>query len=298
MAVWPELPKGRYAAAVSGGADSVALLWLYFGAIDHVVHVNHGLRGEASKGDMDFVVTLAWRLGVECTVFSMGDVTHYKGATTSDKLRAIRLDCYRATVNGEGLDGVLLGHHADDQAETVAMRLMRGSTFEGLGGMAADTRVEGVRVVRPLLSVRREALREMLREVGQTWREDASNSSDKYGRNRVRKVLAETPGLTEAMLELGAAARAYREGLRAAREGLGVGETVRVGEFSGGPVGRSAARRWLGKWMEAEEVTPAVVERFLAWSGDAGGGARLSLPGKVMAVRSRGVIRVEGRGRE
>ncbi len=290
------LPSGRFLAAVSGGADSVALLWLCFGSISHVLHVDHETRGDASTADAEFVVALSRRLGVACTVVRRSQLPGYAQTESSDAFRAMRLAIYRDTAIREGLDGVLLGHHADDQAETVLQRLLRGSTFEGLCGMSPDTLVGGVRLLRPLLSARAAALRQFLTDIRQPWREDASNATGKYGRNRIRIALAETPALTPAVLAMSVSARAYRDALRLACRNLGESDLVYVGEFADDPIGCSAARKWLGKWMNWEEVTPAVVARFLAWSADAASPPRLSLPGPTTAVRSRGVIRVEDGG--
>jgi tRNA(Ile)-lysidine synthase len=87
------------------------------------------------------------------------------------------------------LDGVILAHHADDQAETVLLRLLRGSGYAGLAGMARDSDVGGLRVLRPLLTVRAESLRQYLKSRSLSWREDSSNRSGKYLRNRVRIFL-------------------------------------------------------------------------------------------------------------
>jgi len=86
-----------------------------------------------------------------------------------------------------GCYGVVMGHHADDQAETVLMRLFRGAGVEGLGGMEAYTHVNGLRVLRPLLMIRRNELCGYLVEVGQGFREDETNGSARYTRNRLRQ---------------------------------------------------------------------------------------------------------------
>ena len=79
-----------------------------------------------------------------------------------------------------GLAGVILAHHADDQAETVLLRLLRGSGFAGLAGMSARSIVGGLTILRPLLGAPRESFREHLGGIGQTWREDQSNQSSQY----------------------------------------------------------------------------------------------------------------------
>lgn len=298
MADWASIrvPEGEWAAAVSGGADSVAMLLLCWGAVRHVVHLDHETRAGASGEDAAFVRALCRRLGVTCTVARRseleprlpGDVP----TAVSARFRALRLMLYRDEVARLGLAGVLLAHHADDQAETVMQRLIRGSGFEGLGGMEPDATVGGVRLARPMLGVRKAELIAYLRATGQPWREDASNASPAYGRNRVRQALATTEGLTDAMLELASAARAYRDALAVAAPDPG--ETFPVGTFAvlPAPLARHAARAFLTRHVPADELTPAVVARFVDWAGDAAGPAKLQLPGGVTARRYRGVITV------
>src|SRR5690606_20761977 len=116
-------------------------------------------------------------------------------------------------VQEHGLSGVLLAHHADDQAETVFLRLLRGSGPLGLGGMRPASTVSGVCIRRPLLGVDRESLRAYLREMGQAWREDASNRSSAYLRNRVRQTLDNQPGLRDRLIELASAVQQLRRWL-------------------------------------------------------------------------------------
>ncbi|HVT80465.1 MAG TPA: tRNA lysidine(34) synthetase TilS, partial [Phycisphaerae bacterium] len=85
--------------------------------------------------------------------------------------------------------GVVTAHHADDQAETLLMRIMRGTGIDGLAGIAPDATVHGVRLLRPLLNIRRRELQKWLAEIHQGWREDATNASVRYLRNRVRHTV-------------------------------------------------------------------------------------------------------------
>lgn len=290
------MSPGRYLAAVSGGPDSVALLLSAFGCVGHVVHVHHELRGAEADGDAAFVRELCRKLGVGCSVVRRSEVAGHTGARTAGQLRAMRLAVYRRWVAEARLDGVLLGHHADDQAETVLLRLMRsgGRSVEGLGGMQVETRVGGVRLLRPLLGLRRQTLLDFLRSRGQSWREDASNRSLHTPRNRLRVMLAETPGLTEAALALSEAAWAYREGLRSAAGPVAGRDRWRVGEWGGlpEPIARTAVRMLLSRRLPPSEVTAEVVGRLLSWSEDAALPRKLSLPGGWAAVRSKGWIEV------
>jgi tRNA(Ile)-lysidine synthase len=298
--VTPELviaaPPGdgrKWAAAVSGGADSVAMLLLCREWVGHVVHLDHETRGEASTGDARVVGELARGLGLPVTVRRRSEMepTTKPVANRSAHFRRLRLALYRDVVQEHGLAGVMQAHHADDQAETVALRLLRGSGFAGLVGIAVTSEVAGVRIHRPLLGVRKSELAAYLRAHGQTWREDASNASSAYGRNRVRVVLAERPGLTPLLLDLAGAARAYRDALNRHLPEVEGRLPIEVILSLPGPLREHLARRFLGRWVgEAEKGT---IDRFLGWVGDAAGGAKLSLPGGRHARRRRGMVWVE-----
>src|SRR4051794_16756002 len=176
------VPAGAWGVGVSGGADSVALLHLLCDRADlslHVVHLDHETRAGASAADAGYVRELSKRLGLACTIARRSDVeaeTAHLPANRSSRYRAARFELFLRVVTEHRLAGVVLAHHFDDQVETVFQRLLRGSGPAGLGGMAEQTIVRGVTVVRPLLGVRRAALREMLEARGIAWREDASNA--------------------------------------------------------------------------------------------------------------------------
>jgi tRNA(Ile)-lysidine synthase len=183
----------RLLVAVSGGADSVALLHLLVegGWRELVVcHLDHDLRGRASVGDARFVARLAASLGLEAEMGRAAVVMAALRDRVSVEVaaRAARRSFFAACAGRHGCRRVVLGHHADDQAETVLLNLLRGSA--GLAGMAAVSghRVDGRRLLflRPLLGVRRSALREWLAERGLGFREDASNAAPVTPRNRLR----------------------------------------------------------------------------------------------------------------
>lgn len=195
------IPGGiRLGVAVSGGADSVFLLRILAargGAPLTVLHVNHGLRGEASEGDATFVEALAAELGLPF-------IGHRMGAPSGNLeqcCRRERLAFFGRMIAESRVDRVATGHTASDQAETVLMRLLRGAGTTGLRGILPVTR-EGL--VRPLLDVGRDEVRTWLREQGMAWREDASNASEVFLRNRVRKrllpVMRELDGNVEVSL--------------------------------------------------------------------------------------------------
>ncbi len=177
---------GSWAVGVSGGADSVALLLLLCERPDlhlHVVHLDHQTRGDASTGDARFVVELSKRLGLPCTLALRSDVEATMAdipANDSSRYRAARLALFRRVARDHALGGVLLAHHADDRAETILHRLLRGSGPAGLSPLELVTDLGGLRIVRPLLEARADEIRRYLTRIGQPWREDASNASDAY----------------------------------------------------------------------------------------------------------------------
>jgi tRNA(Ile)-lysidine synthase len=179
----------RVGIGVSGGSDSVALLRILQevstqqGMRLAVLHFNHGLRGADSEGDEQFVAALAGHL--QLPFFSgredVASVARARHWNLEDAARRLRYGFFAARVGEGRIDRVAVAHTADDQAETVLARVLRGT---GPAGLAAIYPVNG-HVVRPLLEVRRTELREYLNNLGQPWREDASN----YDRTRLRSRL-------------------------------------------------------------------------------------------------------------
>lgn len=183
----------KWLAGVSGGADSVAMLHrLHEAGFSRVVvcHVNHGLRGAESDGDERFVRSLAKRLGYDCEVTRAdvrGRMTE-RSESMETAARGVRWEFFASMARKHRCVSVLLGHHADDQAETVLWNLLRGS--HRLRGMEREKEVEvaGVRLVlvRPLLEERHAALVEWLRARRRKWREDSTNGEPVAVRNRLR----------------------------------------------------------------------------------------------------------------
>jgi len=288
---------GRWAVGVSGGGDSVALLELLRGRADLeliVAHLDHETRAGASAADAAFVQQLAARASLRCVVARRSEMEAGLGelpANRSARYRAARLAFFRRVVVDEKLDGVVLAHHADDQAETVVQRLLRGSGPAGLLGMRADGTVSGVRIVRPLLAVRREALREILRERRVAWREDASNESRDQQRNRVRALIAAHPAITATAIELAATSAALVAWLRACGPELDEAFDVRALHRLPPPVAREAARRWLAACVPpGEEISAAAADRLIEMATDAASPSRQNFPGGVLVRRRGGKI--------
>ena len=299
------MPPGRWAVGVSGGADSVALLLLLCerpGLALHVVHLDHETRGGASEDDARFVERLGARLGIPCTVARRRDVEPtlpQLPPNRSARFRATRLALFRRVVREHDLDGVILAHHADDQAETILHRLLRGSGATGLAGMSLRAIVGGLVILRPLVGVRRESLRAELAARGQDWREDASNVSDEYARNRLRRILAIRPGLVDALLTVGAACGNVRDWLKTRTPGVdGAALPTRDVLALPAPVRRQLASCWLvAVGVSADRVERPVVDCLVRMAEDAATAARQDFPCGVTLRRKGGKLFAEVRPR-
>jgi tRNA(Ile)-lysidine synthase len=239
-------PGDRVGVAISGGIDSVALLRLLvelrheLGIVLSVVHFNHKLRGAQSEADQEFVLGLAREHGLEFYSES-GDVAQEAAEEHSGveaTARELRYGFFRKLLGSDedsdaeaaappqsgGASAILLnkiatGHTLDDQAETVLMRLIRGTGLRGLGGIYPRIVVEHEdgdghgEIVRPLLAVRRNELEQYLKDLEQAWREDSSNADSKFTRNRVRRLVMPllerefNPAVVESFAELAEIAR-------------------------------------------------------------------------------------------
>lgn len=184
-------PRARVLAAVSGGADSVALALVLARlapdlgfTLTGIAHLNHGLRGDEADRDEAFAAGLADRLGVRFVARREDIAAHANdaGESIETAARRVRYDFLHAAASEIDAGLIATGHTADDQAETVIMRLMRGAGLHGLSGV----RPRNGDVIRPLIEARRSAIESFLRDAGETWRDDASNADIEIARNRVR----------------------------------------------------------------------------------------------------------------
>ncbi|HYN17905.1 MAG TPA: tRNA lysidine(34) synthetase TilS, partial [Actinomycetes bacterium] len=209
------------AVAVSGGADSLALLhglralagprgWRLA-----VLTVDHGLRA-GSAADAAFVADHAKALGLPARVCSLGpgDLGPHRGAGPEGAARAARYGALWPAADELGCRWLATGHTLDDQAETVLLQLLRGAGPDGLAGMA----VRSGRLLRPLLGVRRAETRACCAAAGLAWREDPTNAGEVPLRNRVRRRLLPLleelrPGATQALARTAALAADERDWL-------------------------------------------------------------------------------------
>jgi tRNA(Ile)-lysidine synthase len=183
-------PRQRVGVAVSGGADSVCLLevLLELGARWDlrlaVLHLDHGLRGKESRQDAEFVRALAARMELPF-ILERADLASAAG-NLEEAAREARLRFFREQIAAGAVDLVALGHTRCDQAETVLFRFLRGAGTAGLAGIRPVTD-DGI--VRPLLDVTRAEIEAFLLARGNAWREDSTNASPRFARNRIRHSL-------------------------------------------------------------------------------------------------------------
>lgn len=288
------VPPGPWGVAVSGGADSVALLYLLNRRSDlrlTVIHLDHETRQGQSTRDAEFVATMAGELSlplVRSTRSAVGPRLSDPPANPQALYRALRHELYRQAVEEHGLYGVLLGHHADDQTETVLMRLLRGAGIEGLCGIPRETVLGGIRILRPLLSVRRQLLREYLRAHGIPWREDASNASPHYQRNRVRILLDGHPELAVPLLEVAEAFARLSAWLDQETPRLIPSPMVRNLRDLDPLVQLHALRTWLlDQGIPGDEISLALLGRIREMVEDSASPPAIAAPGGV-EVRRRG----------
>lgn len=198
--------KGRVGVALSGGPDSLALLLLANAALGSQIAaatVDHGLRAEAAT-EANFAGSVCANLGVPHIVLKPDSPIT---GNIQSSARTARYALLERWADREKLDWIATGHHADDQAETLLMRLNRGSGVSGLAGV----RARNGRVIRPLLSWRRAELAEIVQSSGIIPVDDPSNREDRYDRARLRKVLAGKDWLDPAAAARSAAALAEAE---------------------------------------------------------------------------------------
>ncbi len=220
-------------AAVSGGADSMALLHLlaaFSKTLEQplrmiVAHLNHGLRGHESDADAEFVQKSARQLGLDCVVDhrDIAALSASRGSGIEETSRHERYAFFERVCLLRGASTVAVAHHADDQAETVLHRVVRGTGLRGLAGMPMMrplTVGSTIRLIRPLLPFTRSTLREYLASQQIAFREDRTNADHEPLRNRIRHAVLPlleqqlNPQVRGALLRLAEQARWFEEYFR------------------------------------------------------------------------------------
>jgi len=294
----------RVGVAVSGGADSMFLLHALhelgprWNLKLSVVHVEHGIRGEASKADAEFVRGLASRFALPFHIRSVSIPA--AGGNLEQAARNARRDFFAELIGSGLLDRVATGHTHNDQAETVLYRILRGS---GLTGLAAIRPVTEEGLVRPLLELERKEIEAWLRSRNIEWRHDATNCDLSYARNRLRHetlpLLRETfnPRLDQALVHLASLSQDEEQYWNEELERyplIPAGSPIlSTSQLAGLP--RAAARRLVRRVIrhvkgDLWQIDYAHVEKTLEVAQSPLGHARFQIPG-VEIVRSLDWIR-------
>ncbi len=307
-------PGDRVAVAVSGGADSVALLHSLqglsseLGIVLSVAHVNHHLRGAESDEDECFVAELARRYQLELLERD-APIKQSKGCGIEAAARKQRYEFFLELVRSGRASKIATAHTLDDQAETVLMRIFRGTGTRGLAGILPRFQFEEEgrcwgEVVRPLLGFRREEIRKFLRERGLPWREDSSNRDPIFLRNKLRHkvlpVLRETFGDSAFgnLADLAEIARAEEEVLAERVASVTKNITaVDVPWLLSLPLAlqRRAVRHWIEKSAPEVSLSFGLIEDILELSRGPAGRKLELRPGRVLRI-AHGELRWEGRG--
>lgn len=313
---------GAMVVAVSGGPDSVALLRALV-ALRHedelvIVHVNHQLRGAESDADEEFVRNLharleaegARRLSLHFRRTATAEAARNERANLEAVARDVRYECLCHVAAETGARWIATGHTADDQAETVLHRLLRGTGLKGLRGIAPRRPLtNSVELVRPLLGLRRSDVLAYLDDVGQGYRTDSSNRDPRFTRNRIRQellpLLAErfNPRIVEVLTRLAHQANeAYARERQQARDLLAAAERPRAGTALILDRGVLAAApvplvRAVFRLLWERQGWPTCRMNFDAWNrlasvarGEIGG---VDLPGGVRVRATERVVRIE-----
>ena len=292
-------PGDRVVCAVSGGADSVALLHCLLSLRQELeidvaaAHYNHCLRGEASEADEAFVRGLCASLGVPLET-GRGDVAGHAARMGQSVEEAARHLRYGFLLEQPGL--IAVAHNADDQVETVLLNLLRGTGLKGLCAM--EPRRD--RIIRPLLTVSRREIEDYLLEHGLAHREDATNAEDDALRNRLRHhvtplLRAENPALTETVARMTALLRQDEQYLQAETDGL-LDRARRDSGYDCRTLRDAPAvlrRRAIRQLLQIPKPAKVHVDAVEALLQDLRGSARTELPGGWVALREYGLLRLE-----
>jgi tRNA(Ile)-lysidine synthase len=323
-------PGERIGVAVSGGADSVALLRLMLesrqamGIVVCAVHFNHRLRGKDSDADEKFVAKLAATHGVEFFVAreDVGAKAKRERANLEDAGRRARNAFFSELVTNGRVSRIAVAHTADDQAETVLAHILRGTGLAGLAGIHPEAGA----VFRPLLKVRRAELRAYLRAKRQTWREDKTNKNTERTRARIRHELMPLlekrfhEGAVEHLCQLAELAREDELHLEAQAElweksfvryfvqSNGEDETAQLPLLEFSEQARAMKTRVIRKIVDrlktrAGQLSSLHVESVLALAEDKESGKSMPVPGGLDVLRERNCLQFrraascEGKGR-
>ncbi|MCK4244350.1 MAG: tRNA lysidine(34) synthetase TilS, partial [Candidatus Omnitrophica bacterium] len=301
------IEKGdRVLLGVSGGPDSVALLHLLsrlkkrlkFSLL--LCHLNHGLRKEAGE-DARFVKELANSFSLPITV-GKRDLSKARKSSLEEKARDARYQFFAQVAKKYRVNRIALGHNLDDQAETILLRIIRGTGLLGLGGIKVKRSLEdnpGVQIIRPLLKVGREQILDYLKERKLSFVTDSSNISPVYLRNRIRAellpLLSEyNPQIKESLAKLAIAcqedfafiektAASFLDKILKRKEQKLI---IKIKEFSKTPQNlQKEILRVAIKSLAKKPLTFSAIESLQSLITKGKGRSSLSLPGGLVATR-------------
>jgi tRNA(Ile)-lysidine synthase len=300
-------PGSRHMIGVSGGKDSVALLHLLVSSGFRrliVCHLDHGLRGRASRADAEFVARLAERhaLPLEAGCADVSAIAKAKRISIESAAREARYGFFAKAARKRKCRTLFLAHHADDQVETFLFNLFRGAGTSGLGGMRPDStrEINGVplRLLRPLLAVWQDEIDAYACAHGFKYREDASNAETMHLRNRMRHEII--PAL-EKWFGREIKKSVWRSAEILGEEGRWLESLVEaparelsVRELRKMPVARQ--RRIIHAWLKSMHVGDAgfaEVESVRLLLAESAKPAKINLPGDLHARRRAGKIFLE-----
>lgn len=307
------------AVAVSGGADSVALLRVLLelrgelGIVLSVAHFHHGIRGAEADRDQQFVQDLAGNFQLDFHLGTGDAPSHARVHKSSleTAARELRRAWFLKLVSEGRADKIATAHTLDDQAETVLMRILRGAGALGLAGIFPEQKER--HLVRPLLEVSRSEVEAYLNSMGQPWREDSTNRDLQHTRNRIRHELLPqlerdyNPGLRQTLADLAEMSRGEadywdREVQSLMPRLVHPGKPSRSGRTTTGTASETlsidlaafrnlplAAQRQVLQRIGKQMGTPLEfkhIQQLTALAQEGTGGQRLLLPGGIAAVRS------------
>ena len=310
-------PGEHVLLAVSGGADSVAMLLILanlarpenLGLKLRVAHLDHGIRGSDAQADADFVAELAEKLALPCHLESLDvpDLARKRGVSLEVAGRQARHEFFARLAKAHHCTAVALAHHADDQAETVLQRIIRGTGLPGLAGIRSQrllSKQPPIRIVRPLLCCRRQQIEQFLSQRSADWRMDHTNLQSDFTRNWIRNELLLqlrqrlNPRVDDALLRLAELAadatnlieRQATEFLRVSSHALGLMVCIdlqalqQIHRALQGEVVRLA---WAGLGLPQRDMNLEIIQEVLARVQEhlsQGKPDRLTLPGGGEAI--------------
>ncbi len=187
-------PKDKVLVAVSGGPDSVAMLYLLRDIAEElnlklrIIHLNHLLRPKEAEEEMEFVINLAKKLKIPVTTAKIDakKIIKKEKLSLEEGARNLRYDFFLKTAQKTGAEKIAVAHTQDDQAETVLMRLIRGSGLLGLSAISPLRRIEDKLIIRPMINISRREIVEFLKKNKIKYRLDSSNKKTVFLRNKIR----------------------------------------------------------------------------------------------------------------